>query len=69
LPLRRFKQKNYFNFSLNCNSVTLALLNGVPDAQRDLLEQEGGHPSIADFIKNNLEFIMTQLPIKDNVRT
>jgi|NOAtaT_6_FD_contig_101_300682_length_1498_multi_9_in_0_out_0_1 S-adenosylmethionine-diacylglycerol 3-amino-3-carboxypropyl transferase len=48
------------------NSVTLALLNGVPDAQRDLLEQEGGHASIADFIKNNLEFIMTQLPIKDN---
>jgi S-adenosylmethionine-diacylglycerol 3-amino-3-carboxypropyl transferase len=49
-------------------SVTLALLNGVPDAQRDLLENEGGHATIADFIKNNIEFIMTQLPIKDNVR-
>jgi S-adenosylmethionine-diacylglycerol 3-amino-3-carboxypropyl transferase len=47
-------------------SVTLALLNGVPDAQRELLEKEGGHPSIGLFIKNNLEVVMTQLPIHDN---
>jgi len=48
------------------SSVTLALLNGVPDAQRELLEKEGGHPSVGLFIKNNLEVVMTQLPIHDN---
>jgi len=46
--------------------VTLALLNGVPEAQRKLLEEEGGHPSIGEFIKNNLEVVMAKLPIKDN---
>lgn len=48
------------------SSVTLALLNGVPEAQRELLEKESGHKTIGDFIKNNLEFLMTELPIKDN---
>jgi len=48
------------------SSVSLALLNGVPDSQRELLEKEGGHPSIGLFIKNNLEYAMTQLPIHDN---
>jgi len=47
-------------------SVTLALLNGVPEAQRQLLAEEGGHATIGDFIKNNLEVVMTKLPIKDN---
>jgi len=47
-------------------SVTLALLNGVPEAQRQLLETEGGHATIGEFIKNNLETVLLQLPIKDN---
>jgi len=48
------------------SSVILSLLNGVPDAQRDLLQNEGGHPTIGLFIKNNLEVVMTQLSLKDN---
>lgn len=47
-------------------STTLALLNGVPEAQRQLLEQEGGHATIGDFIKNNLEAVLLDLPLSDN---
>jgi len=46
--------------------AVLALLNGVPDAQRQLLEKEGGHATVGLFIKNSLEVVMTQLPLKDN---
>jgi len=45
---------------------TLALLNGVPEAQRKLLEQEGGFQSIALFIKDSMETVMTKLPTRDN---
>jgi S-adenosylmethionine-diacylglycerol 3-amino-3-carboxypropyl transferase len=47
-------------------SITLALLNGVPEAQRELLEKEGGFKSIGLFIKDSMETIMTKLPIHDN---
>lgn len=47
-------------------SFTLALLNGVPEAQRQLLEKEGGFQSIGLFIKDAMETIMTKLPIRDN---
>lgn len=47
-------------------SFTLALLNGVPEAQRELLEKEGGFKSIGLFIKDSMETIMTKLPIHDN---
>jgi S-adenosylmethionine-diacylglycerol 3-amino-3-carboxypropyl transferase len=47
-------------------SFTLALLNGVPEAQRELLEKEGGFTSIGLFIKDSMETIMTKLPIHDN---
>lgn len=47
-------------------SSTLALLNGVPEAQRQLLEQEGGHATIGEFIHKNLEVVFRNLPLADN---
>ena len=46
--------------------LMLAILNGVPKAQRDLLQNSSGSPSIAAFIKDSLEYVMTKLPVKDN---
>jgi len=46
--------------------LTLAILNGVPKAQRDLLQNSSGSPSIAAFIKDSLEYVFTKLPVQDN---
>jgi S-adenosylmethionine-diacylglycerol 3-amino-3-carboxypropyl transferase len=46
--------------------LTLALLNGVPKAQRDLLADESGSETIAHFIKSSVEYVMTELPMRDN---
>jgi len=45
------------------SSVCLSILNGVPAAQQNLLENEG---SVAGFIKRSIETILTELPLKDN---
>jgi S-adenosylmethionine-diacylglycerol 3-amino-3-carboxypropyl transferase len=48
------------------SSAALALLNGVPEAQRELLEKEGGSKTIGHFIKEQMEVVFCKLPIKDN---
>jgi len=48
------------------SSASLAILNGVPEAQRQLLEKEGGSKTIGHFIKEQIDFVCTQLPLKDN---
>jgi len=48
------------------SSSALALLNGVPAEQQKLLEEKAGAPSIGHFIKQSLETVMVDLPLKNN---
>jgi len=48
------------------SSSALALLNGVPAEQQKLLEEKAGSPSIGQFIKQSLETVMVDLPLKSN---
>jgi len=48
------------------SSSALALLNGVPAAQQKLLEEKAGAASVGHFIKQSLETVMVDLPLKDN---
>jgi len=62
-------QKRLFNpvvMWLFSSSSTLALLNGVPEAQRKLLEEQAGTATIGDFIKASLETVMSEIPLKNN---
>jgi S-adenosylmethionine-diacylglycerol 3-amino-3-carboxypropyl transferase len=45
---------------------TLSLLNGVPASQSELLTKDSPDQNIGLFIKQSLEYVMTQQPISEN---